>query len=110
MRNWFLALGKSFEAPAVHQENVQPVVVVIVVESDSATSCFKQIFIFAFAAENCFCVATGFASDVDKTDADFFLWWRILIRISQRRQGLIQMKRTRKSEDALQRQDKSGTA
>lgn len=110
MRNWFPDLGKSFEAPAVHQENVQPVVAVIVVESDAAASCFEQIFIFVFAAEDSFGVEAGFASDVDEADADIFWWWRILIRISQRRQGLIRMKRTRESEDAFQRQDKRGTA
>lgn len=41
MRDWFLAFGKTFEAPAVHQKNIEPVVVVVVVESGAAACGFQ---------------------------------------------------------------------
>ena len=54
MRNWLLAFRKTLEAPAVHKKNIEPVVVVVIVEGDAAASCLQQIFIFVFAAENSF--------------------------------------------------------
>ncbi len=97
MRNWFLALGKSFEAPAVHQENIQPVVVVVIVESDAAAGCFEQIFVFVFAAEDSFGVEAGFAGDVDEADADIVSVVADIDsnRFKRRAGRLIRMKRTR---------------
>ena len=56
MRNGFLSLGKSFEAPSVYKKNIKPVVVVVIVESDAATCRFEKIFIFVLAAEYGFCI------------------------------------------------------
>ena len=47
-----LSGGKSFEARAVDEKNIEPAVVVVVVERDSAAGGFEQIFIFVFTAEN----------------------------------------------------------
>src|SRR5579859_2125387 len=61
--------GKAFQASAVDQKNVEPAIVVVIVESDAAAGGLQQIFVFVFAAENCFHVESGFAGHVDKTDA-----------------------------------------
>src|SRR5881275_896076 len=45
MRGRFLASWKSLKPPAVHQKNVQPTVIVVVVESNPAARGFKQIFV-----------------------------------------------------------------
>src|SRR5947209_20341298 len=65
-----LAGGKSFEARTVHEKDIQPAIVVVVVESDTAAGCFEQIFIFVLAAENCFGVQAGFASYIDKCKSE----------------------------------------
>lgn len=72
MRVRFLALRKTFQAPSVYQENIQPAVIVIVIESHTATSGFEQIFVFVLAAEYGFCVQAGFLADVQEVDAE--LW------------------------------------
>ena len=46
MRCGFAASGKALEAPAVHDENVEPAVVVVIVECDAAAGSFEQIFLF----------------------------------------------------------------
>ena len=68
MRKGFLSGGKAFEAPAVHEKNIQPAVVVVIVESDSTASGFEEIFIFVFATENSFGMEAGLASNVDEAD------------------------------------------
>ena len=110
MRDGLLPFGKAFEAPAVHQKNIQPIVVVVVVEGDAAACCFQQIFVFVFAAENCFCVEAGFARDIDETNPDFL--WRswIWIRVFLSCRGLIRLEWTRQSENAFEREDERGAA
>src|SRR5260370_34797091 len=81
----FVSGGKSFEARAVHQKNVEPAVVVVVVERDSAARGFEQAFVLVFAAEDRFDVKARFASDVHETDPQRsarlqrfdrrFCWW-----------------------------------
>ena len=66
MRRRRLSCGKTFEARAVHQKNIQPAVVVVIVESDAATGRFEQIFVFVFAAEKRFDVQAGLFRDVDE--------------------------------------------
>ena len=39
--------GKAFQAPAVDQEEVEPAVVVVVVEGQAAAGGFEQIFVLA---------------------------------------------------------------
>src|SRR6266849_6624316 len=45
MRSRFLSSRKTFEAPAVDEENVQPAVVIVIVESDAATGGFEKILL-----------------------------------------------------------------
>ena len=69
MRGGLLAGGEAFEAPAVDQKNIQPAVVVVVVESDAAAGGLEQIFVLVLAAEDGFCVESGFPGDIHETDA-----------------------------------------
>ena len=50
----FLALRETFEAPAVDEEEIEPAVVVVIVEGQAAAGGFEEIFIFADATENGF--------------------------------------------------------
>ena len=52
MRRGFAAGGEAFEARSVHQENVEPAVVVVVIERDSAASGLQQVFVLMLAAVN----------------------------------------------------------
>ena len=52
----FLSRGKPFQSRAVHQENIQPAIVVVVIECDAAASRFQQIFVLVLAAKDRFCV------------------------------------------------------
>src|SRR5690348_15003855 len=90
MRNRLLPLGKSLQTPAIHEKNVEPVVVVVIVKGGAATGGFKKIFVFVFAAVNRFRIQTGFASDIQKADADFF--WRRRIRIRSAGSRLVREK------------------
>src|SRR5260221_1558026 len=60
--------GKTFQARTIHQENVEPAVTVVIVESHAAAGRLQQIFIFVFSAKNRFEIESGFASDVDETN------------------------------------------
>src|SRR6266850_5494354 len=66
MRNGFLSGGETFEAPAVDEKNVQPAVVVVIVESDDAAGGFEKVFVFVLAAIDGFRVEAGFTRDVKK--------------------------------------------
>src|SRR5690348_6687878 len=50
MRHWLLAFGKTFQARSVHQKNVEPAIVVIIVESDTAAGGLKKIFVLMLTA------------------------------------------------------------
>jgi hypothetical protein len=70
MRSAFLSSGKSFETPAIHQKNIQPAVVVEIVESYAATGGLEEIFVLVLPTENRFGVEAGFARDVEKCHAE----------------------------------------
>ena len=105
----FVSGGKSFEVRAVHQKNVEPAVVVVVVERDSAARGFEQVFVLVFAAEDRFDVKARFASDVHETDPERsarlqrfdrrLCWWC----------GL-RPQRTRQPQHTLQRENRSRSA
>src|ERR1700737_319327 len=76
MRRGLLPWGKTLEAGAVDQKNVQPAVVVVIVESHAAAGGFQQIFVFVLAAEDGFYVQAGLASNVEKRDAEVVCWSR----------------------------------
>ena len=70
MRSRLAARGKAFQARAVHQKNVEPSIVVVVVEGNAATGGFEQVFVLVLAAENGLRVQSRFATDVDKANAE----------------------------------------
>src|SRR5439155_1759819 len=69
----FLTGGKIFEAPAVDQKNVQPAVVVVVVERDAAAGGFEKIFVLVLAAENGFGVESGFTRNIEEGNAEIIV-------------------------------------
>src|ERR1039458_4288096 len=70
MRRGFAAGGKALESPAVHDKDIEPSVVVVVVERDATASGFEQILVLVFSAEDGFDIQTGFVRDVAETDAE----------------------------------------
>ena len=57
-----LPLRKALQPRAVHQENIQPAVVVVVVKRHAATGRLQQIFILVLAAKNGFGVQPSLLS------------------------------------------------
>ncbi len=108
----FLPGGETFEAPAVDEKNVQPAVVVIIVERDAAAGGFEKIFILVLAAENGFGVEAGCARDVEEGNAEITvgssggLWSSCALR-KESGQPLL---RERQGEHFLQREHDRGTA
>src|ERR1039458_6208991 len=45
-----LTRREAFQAPAVHEENIQPAIVVVVIESQAAAGSFQKIFVLTLAA------------------------------------------------------------
>ncbi len=64
-----MAFREPFEPPAVHKENVEPVVLVVVKEGGAAAGGFEKILVAVFAAENHLNVQAGLFGDVDELDA-----------------------------------------
>src|SRR2546425_10566760 len=106
------ARRKTFEASAGDEKNVEPAVVVVVVEGDAAAGGFEQIFVFVFATENCFGVEAGFAGDVEKADAERIRrrGWSALMswRVAAKEGG--EGGRARERENVFKRQNQRGTA
>jgi len=46
--HWLLILRKAFEPPAVDEENVYPIILVVVEEGCAATSGFEQVLVAVF--------------------------------------------------------------
>ena len=69
MRGRTLPCGKTFETRPIYQKNIQPTVIVIVVEGNAAAGGLEQILVFVLAAKNCFGVQPRFGSHVDKREA-----------------------------------------
>ncbi len=45
-----VAARKAFQPPAVHQENIEPAIVVVVVKREAAAGCFEKILVLVLAA------------------------------------------------------------
>jgi hypothetical protein len=104
MRSGFLARRKALQPPSIHQKNIKPAIIVIVVKSDSTASGFEQIFIFVFAAVDGLSIQTCRASDIDERRSERIGWlFRVLV-------GCQPAQPRNEPENAFQRQDKRGTA
>src|SRR6185437_414522 len=92
---------EALEAPAVDQKNIQPAIVVIIVERHAATRGLKEIFVLVFAAVDGFRVEPGLARHVDKAQSqasDGFC--RLFCRGVQR----LRPQRTSQRQDIVERQ------
>src|ERR1700733_8441598 len=49
----FLALRKTLQPPAIDQKEIDPAIVIVVVEGQATASSFKEVFIGEFAAVDC---------------------------------------------------------
>src|SRR5712692_4716258 len=109
----FLACWKTFQARAVHEENVQPTVVVVIVESDATARGFEKVFVLVLAAKNGFDVEAGVARDVEEGDAKIV--WAVIRRLEQcgdgvAGSGLLRSKWDRQSEYFFEREHQSRAA
>ena len=64
------ARRKAFQPPAVDQEDVEPAVVVIVVEGDAAARGLEQVLVLVLAAKDGLGIESGFFGYVDEGDAE----------------------------------------
>ena len=79
MRSRFAAGGKALEPRSVHQKDIEPSVIVVIVEGNAAARGFEQILVLVLAAKNRFRVQPGFAPDVDEAYAQIAaLGWRFI--------------------------------
>src|SRR6516165_8054623 len=71
---------KSLETRSVHQENIEPAIVVVVVERHTTPGRLQQIFVLVLPAENSRRFQSRFLRDIHETNAQGYLcrlWWRI---------------------------------
>ena len=103
-----LPAGKAFEACAIHQEDVEPAIVVVIVKGDATPGRFQQIFILMLSAEDGLCVQARLTSYIEKADAEIcallFRRIRTLPRTPEQPSG------THQREYAFQRKNERGTA
>ena len=74
----FFARGETLKAPAIHQKDIQPAVVIEVVKSGAASGGLQQIFVLVHSAENDLGVQARFARHIDElhVQSRFFFGWR----------------------------------
>src|SRR5271157_1045947 len=90
MRSGFTAGGKTFQARPVHQKDVEPSVVVVIVEGYAASGGFEQVLVLVLSAEDGLHVQPGFAGNVDEADCQigflcgFFFGGGFLLRARAR--------------------------
>ena len=113
MRRGLLASRKTFEAPAVDEKNVQPAVVVVIIESDAAAGGFEKVFVFVLATEDSFYIQAGLTPDVQEGNTEI---------VSRRSNGSLRRRHTlrkewrqpflrkRQGKHSLQREHNRGTA
>jgi len=66
----FLAFGEALQTCAVDEEDVEPVVVIVVVEGDSAAGGFEEILVLELASVDGLGVEAGLAGYIDEADAE----------------------------------------
>src|SRR2546429_395345 len=71
MTNRLLPFGESLKSPSVHEKDVEPSIVIVVVESDAAAGGLEKIFVLVFPAKDGLGVQPGLPSDIHKTQAQW---------------------------------------
>src|SRR5438477_12076310 len=69
MTSWLLPFWKALQSPAVYKEDIEPPIVVIVIESHATACSLKQVFVFLDTAEDGLRIQSGSSRDIDTTDA-----------------------------------------
>src|SRR3989440_13100473 len=69
MTSGLFPFWKPSQSPAVHEEDIEPPIVVIVIESHATACSLKQVFVFLDTAEDGLRIQSGLSRDIDKTDA-----------------------------------------
>src|SRR5437879_12083574 len=63
------SVGKTIEPGAIYQKNIEPAVVVVVVEGNAATRGFEQILVLVLSAKDCFRIQAGLAGNIQEAHA-----------------------------------------
>lgn len=89
MRDWLASCRETFQPRAVDQEDIQPAVIVVIIEGDATAGGFEQVFVFVFAAVNRFRVEPRLFRDIQKADPDISTRRRFWFRggLLQQRMG-----------------------
>ncbi len=66
-----LPLGEAFQSRAIDQEDIEPVILVVVIESDAAAGGFEQVLVLVFAAVDGLGVEAGLAAHVGEAHAQW---------------------------------------
>src|SRR5205814_10248800 len=69
MRGGLLAWRKTFQPPAVHEKNIEPTVVIVVVKCHAATGRLEQVFVLVLAAIDRFSIESSLAPNIDECRA-----------------------------------------
>ena len=64
----FLSRGETFQPRPIHEENIEPAVVVVIIESDAAPRGFEKILVLVLTAENRLGIEFGFARHIQERD------------------------------------------
>src|SRR5579871_645650 len=73
VRRGFASDRKSFDLRTIHNEDVEPAIIVVVVEGDAASGSFEQILILVVSSKDRLYVQSRFARDIHKVNAQFGL-------------------------------------
>ena len=65
-----LAFGEAFETPAIDHEEIDPAILIVVIESQAAAGGFKQVLVVFHAAINGYVGQSGLRSHFNKADAE----------------------------------------
>src|SRR5208283_3704339 len=113
VRGRFGAWGKALESRAIYQKNIEPPIVVVIVERNTAAGGFEQILVLVPASEDGFRIQPGLTGDVEKADVQIAAVDR---RFVFRRRGLLlscarpHPARTSHRQHAVEREYKCRTA
>ena len=69
MTDRLLPLGETFESPAVHEKDVEPAIIVVVVESDAASGGLEQVLVLFDTAKDRLCSKPCLPAGIYKFDA-----------------------------------------
>ncbi len=66
MTSGLVSSGKIFQAPTVHQKNVEPAILIVVVERNTATGGFQEVLVLILVAIDGFRVEARPSRHIDK--------------------------------------------